>query len=266
MVVISAGDGGIPVVRRGDGSLIGFEAVIDKDHASALLASSLKAEALLMLTDVAAVFRDFGTDHAAPIAKLAPGQAAALTLPQGSMAPKVAAACDFVQMTKADPFTVQWDAMGFMFFTWFMWPVWIPFCVYALEPNDSRRKPRFLSLALTGLVFGLLLYVPHGLNSSMVVVEINNKSLAYEKSMWLDFMMPRRLSNLIYVFLIIIPPALSHYRHFALTLVAVVVVDFALLQFAYISFFCLLAGLATLHLVYIILTNKCAQECPELFQ
>lgn len=97
VVVICAGGGGSPVVRRGDGSLIGFEAVIDKDHASARLASSLMAEALLMLTDVAAVFRDFGTDHAAPIAKLTPGQAAALTLPQGSMVPKVAAACDFVQ-------------------------------------------------------------------------------------------------------------------------------------------------------------------------
>ena len=41
--------------------------------------------------------------------------------------------------------------------------------------------------------------------------------------------------------------------------------DIAFLQYAYISFFCLLAGLATLHLVYIILTNKCARECPELF-
>ena len=46
---------------------------------------------------------------------------------------------------------------------------------------------------------------------------------------------------------------------------AVIVVDIAFLQYAYISFFCLLAGLATLHLVYIILTNKCARECPELF-
>jgi carbamate kinase len=97
VVVICAGGGGIPVVRRGDGSLIGVEAVIDKDHASALLATLLKAEALLMLTDVAAVFSDFGTDHAAPIARLTPDQAAALTLPQGSMAPKVAAASDFVR-------------------------------------------------------------------------------------------------------------------------------------------------------------------------
>ena len=123
-------------------------------------------------------------------------------------------------------------------------------------------------MALIGLAFGLLLYIPHGLNSSMVVVEINNQSLAYEKSMWLDYMMPRWLTNTIYVTLITLPPALSHYkhmRHFALTLVAVIVIDIAFLQFAYISFFCLLAGLATLHLVYIILTNKCARECPELF-
>ena len=97
VVVICAGGGGIPVVRRADGSLIGVEAVIDKDHASALLATALQAEALLMLTDVTAVFRDFGTDHAAPIARLTPKQAAALTLPTGSMAPKVAAARDFVR-------------------------------------------------------------------------------------------------------------------------------------------------------------------------
>ncbi len=97
VVVICAGGGGIPVVRRDDGSLIGIEAVIDKDHASGLLAIALKADALLLLTDVAAVFRDFGTDRAAPIARLTPDQATALTLPPGSMAPKVTAAADFVR-------------------------------------------------------------------------------------------------------------------------------------------------------------------------
>ena len=96
VVVICAGGGGIPVLRRADGSLIGVEAVIDKDHASALLATSIRADALLMLTDVAAVFRDFGTDRAAPVAQLTADQAGALVLPQGSMAPKVAAARDFV--------------------------------------------------------------------------------------------------------------------------------------------------------------------------
>ena len=50
-----------------------------------------------------------------------------------------------------------------------------------------------------------------------------------------------------------------------LTVAVVVIFDVTLLRYAYISFFCLLAGLATIHLAWIILTNKCAEECPELF-
>ena len=62
-----------------------------------------------------------------------------------------------------------------------------------------------------------------------------------------------------------VKPARQNAGLVLLTLVGVVVVDFALLQYAYISFFCLLAGLATLHLVYIILVNGCARECPDIF-
>ncbi len=167
-----------------------------------------------------------------------------------------------------DHFTMLWGAMGFIFFTWFMWPIWIPFCVYVLEPDDSPKKRLFLMLTLIGSGFGVLLYVPHLLNTDLVVVTVNNKSLAYENSMLLDYVMPRWLTYAIYLFLIVAPPALSRYRHvrhFALTIVAVVVIDYVFLRYAYISFFCLLAGLATLHLVYIILMNKCAEECPELF-
>ena len=95
VVVICTGGGGIPVVRREDGSLLGVEAVIDKDAASALLARKLNADALLLLTDVAAVYRDFGTDAAAPLQVLSLREAQALTMPAGSMGPKLAAACDF---------------------------------------------------------------------------------------------------------------------------------------------------------------------------
>lgn len=95
VVVICTGGGGIPVMRREDGSLIGVEAVIDKDAASALLARELGADALLLLTDVAAVYRDFGTDAAAPLPVLTLRDAQALTIPAGSMGPKLAAACDF---------------------------------------------------------------------------------------------------------------------------------------------------------------------------
>jgi carbamate kinase len=96
VIVICNGGGGIPTVRRPDGSLIGIEAVVDKDASSALLAARLGADALLLLTDVTAVFRGFGTDRAAPISRITPTDAAALDLPAGSMGPKVAAARAFM--------------------------------------------------------------------------------------------------------------------------------------------------------------------------
>jgi carbamate kinase len=99
VVVICAGGGGIPVVCREDGSLIGVEAVIDKDLASALLARELRADALLLLTDVDAVYRDWGTPHAHAIRRITPQALRALDFAPGSMGPKVQAACEFVEQT-----------------------------------------------------------------------------------------------------------------------------------------------------------------------
>ncbi len=95
VIVICTGGGGIPVLRHADGSMSGIEAVIDKDLASALLARQLKADALLLLTDVDAVYRDFGTDQQARIEALTPEEANALKLPAGSMGPKMKAAAEF---------------------------------------------------------------------------------------------------------------------------------------------------------------------------
>ena len=95
VIVICGGGGGIPVLRKPDGSLIGIEAVIDKDAASALLAQELGADALLLLTDVPAVMTGFGTPEQAEIGVITPEAALKLDLPAGSMRPKVAAAARF---------------------------------------------------------------------------------------------------------------------------------------------------------------------------
>lgn len=95
VIVICTGGGGIPVLRRPDGSMAGVEAVIDKDAASALLARQLGADALLLLTDVEAVYRDFGTKDERSIPELTPREAAFLDLPAGSMGPKLTAAATF---------------------------------------------------------------------------------------------------------------------------------------------------------------------------
>lgn len=97
VIVICTGGGGIPVIRLADGSLTGVEAVIDKDAASALLARQLNADALLLLTDVEAVYRDFGSDAQASIDTLTAADARKLDLPDASMGPKIAAAIAFAE-------------------------------------------------------------------------------------------------------------------------------------------------------------------------
>lgn len=99
VVVICAGGGGIPVARRRDGSLVGIEAVIDKDHASGLLATQLGADAFLMLTDVDAVYADWGTPRQAAIGRVTAAALRKTSFAPGSMGPKVQAACDFVERT-----------------------------------------------------------------------------------------------------------------------------------------------------------------------
>ncbi|MEP3437622.1 MAG: hypothetical protein ABJN75_12690 [Hoeflea sp.] len=77
MIVICTGGGGIPVLRKPDGSLIGVEAVIDKHAARAPLAADIGADALLLLTDVNAVYQDSGTNAATPLDRLTPDETCA---------------------------------------------------------------------------------------------------------------------------------------------------------------------------------------------
>jgi carbamate kinase len=92
-LVIAAGGGGVPVDREHRG----VEAVVDKDLTATLLAEHLKADMLLLLTDVPAVIRDYGTADARPIRQITPRALRALELPEGSMGPKAEAACRFAE-------------------------------------------------------------------------------------------------------------------------------------------------------------------------
>ena len=97
--VICAGGGGVPVVREANGDLCGVDAVVDKDLTTSLLAVRLQADALLLLTDVANVQRDYGTPHARAIDKTTVDTLRGIDFATGSMGPKVEGACRFVEAT-----------------------------------------------------------------------------------------------------------------------------------------------------------------------
>ena len=101
-VVICAGGGGIPTAYQPGRELVGVEAVIDKDRASALLARDVGADMLIMATDPPAVFVAFGTPQQRAIVQANPDVLLAdyeSEFAAGSMLPKVMAACDFARRT-----------------------------------------------------------------------------------------------------------------------------------------------------------------------
>ncbi|MDT3707607.1 MAG: carbamate kinase [Thiobacillus sp.] len=98
-VVICAGGGGIPTMyqKEAERKLVGIEAVIDKDLCSELLAREIDADLLVMLTDVDAVYLDWGAPTQRAIRRTNPAALAGIGFAPGSMGPKVDAACRFAQ-------------------------------------------------------------------------------------------------------------------------------------------------------------------------
>ncbi len=100
-LVIAAGGGGCPVYVHERWGLEGIDAVVDKDRAAAILGRDIGAEVLVILTDVDSVYADWGTPQQRPLRRLSVDEADALVasgaLGEGSMAPKVEAAADFVR-------------------------------------------------------------------------------------------------------------------------------------------------------------------------
>jgi carbamate kinase len=99
VLVVCGGGGGVPVVRSGAGELAGVEAVVDKDLTAAELAITLNADRLLVLTDVPAIIRGYGTPGARPIQAIGAAELSAMTFPAGSMGPKVEACLRYVSAT-----------------------------------------------------------------------------------------------------------------------------------------------------------------------
>ena len=109
-LLVVCGGGGIPVVRHEDGRLVGMPAVIDKDLASALLASDINAEVLMILTNVERVALDFGKPSQRYVSELTLSEAKRHMeegqFPAGSMGPKVQGAINFVEQAGKDSFAV----------------------------------------------------------------------------------------------------------------------------------------------------------------
>lgn len=101
IIVIACGGGGIPVMETEAKEFVGVEAVIDKDHVAALMGNLIKAETLLILTDVPCVYLNYGRPDQVRLDCLTPDEAGDYLrkgqFPPGSMGPKIESALRFIE-------------------------------------------------------------------------------------------------------------------------------------------------------------------------
>ena len=115
-IVIAVGGGGIPAYFAAENELRGIDAVIDKDLASALMASQINADKLFILTDVDKVYLNFNTPQQKAIDRMSVAEARRYLgegqFTEGSMAPKVRAAIHFVEHTGKDTIITSAEKLG----------------------------------------------------------------------------------------------------------------------------------------------------------
>jgi carbamate kinase len=101
IMVVAVGGGGIPVVKEPDGTLVGAEAVIDKDLATSLLARHLSADMLIISTAVEKVYLNFGQPNQRGLDRMTVAQAKRYIteghFAPGSMLPKIKAVVEFLE-------------------------------------------------------------------------------------------------------------------------------------------------------------------------
>lgn len=217
---------------------------------------SITAAVILLPAGAAAVSRAFGTDRRyLPIALLP-----LMFGIQQAFEAGVWIASDYSSEDWVNRFS-----LGYMFFSWLAWPVWVPVSVYFLE-SDSR-KPLFLGFSIIGAMLGSAQYFPYIAHQDWLVVEILPRAIRYAGTELFDAIIGREGTYTIYLSLIIGPlllSSLARLRIFGLLVAMVVAVTYLFFAYAYVSFFCFGGALMSLYLVWLIFTPNSLRESAAI--
>ena len=153
-------------------------------------------------------------------------------------------------------------SLGYMFFSWLAWPVWIPFATYFLEP--CRRRHVYLLFAILGGMLGAIQYFPYFAHDGWLETQFLPLAISYQGTVLFDFIMRREITYAIYLFAILAPLLTSSNKHmkvFGALITAVVIVTYLFFEFAYISVFCFGGALMSIYIVYVVNTMTTAPSC-----
>ena len=165
---------------------------------------------------------------------------------------------------------VEIFSIGYMFFSWLAWPVWVPFATYFLEP--CKRRHIYLVFAILGGMLGAMQYLPYFAHDGWLITRFLPRAISYEGTVLFDLIMRRELTYVLYLFVILAPLLSSSNRDarwFGVLVLAVVIVTYIFFRYAYISVFCFGGALMSLYIVYVVFRDenkKQSREAWELLQ
>lgn len=154
---------------------------------------------------------------------------------------------------------IRTAALFYLFFTWIIWPFWVPYMTAQLEP-DRMKKRFFQGMAVAGLALGAALYLPNFWMPDWLSVSTIHHSIVYECTFLMHSFLPISIPYMAYLALIGLPPLLSSHRSlqfFGMALISFVFVTYYLFAYAHVSVLCFFAALMITHILYIILADKC---------
>lgn len=144
-------------------------------------------------------------------------------------------------------------SLAYMLFAWLIWPIWVPFSTYFLEP--CNRRYLYLTFAILGGLVGGVQYIPYFAHENWLVVRVFDNAIGYQGTVLFDLIMRREITNSIYVSIVVVPlltSSISGLKIFGVIILAVILVTYLFFQYAYISAFCFGAGVMSLYLVYLV--------------
>ena len=148
-------------------------------------------------------------------------------------------------------------ALGFLFFSHFIWLVWIPFSCHLTEPAH-QRKILFLLISGIGAVFGATMFIPFLLYPDWLTILTVNHSIVYQTTLIYDDYLSRPVVTAGYMLVVLVPLMLSSDRHHKIlgTLVLLsAILTIVFFNFAFISVWCYFAAIISLYVYYFMITN-----------
>ena len=152
-----------------------------------------------------------------------------------------------------DTAAVEASSLAYMFFSYFAWPVWVPFSTYFLEPQ--RRRSLYLMFVISGAMLAGIQYVPYFTHKGWLTTRFYDYAIGYHDTVLLDALMPRELTYLIYLMVVILPLIISsnqNLNRFGSLLIGVVAVTYSFFIYAYVSVFCFGGAVMSMFLVWMV--------------